>query len=170
MLIRELTEDACLEALASTNLGRLACVQGTQPYVVPIHFAYQDYWLYSFSMPGKKIDWMRVNPSVCLEADKLRREEWTTVVVLGSYEELFDTPALRSERLLAHQLLQQRPMWWESAGASRAGGAPTGGASVFFRIRVEQVSGRYGTTDFNAEQALPKPEKRGWLNKILRRT
>src|SRR5450759_1169978 len=106
MLIQELTKQASLEVLARTHLGRLACVRGMQAYIVPIHFAYQDYWLYCFSMPGQKIDWMRANPLVCVEADQMRREQWTTVVVFGRYEELCDTLEFRNERTFAFNLLQ----------------------------------------------------------------
>jgi hypothetical protein len=69
-----------------------------QPYIVPIYHAYRDHCIYSFSEPGQKIDWMRANPLVCVEADQMRREQWTTVVVFGRYEELCDTPEFRSER------------------------------------------------------------------------
>jgi nitroimidazol reductase NimA-like FMN-containing flavoprotein (pyridoxamine 5'-phosphate oxidase superfamily) len=62
MRIQELTRLESLEVLARTHLGRLACARGMQPYIVPIYFAYQDYWLYSFSVLGQKIDWMRANP------------------------------------------------------------------------------------------------------------
>jgi nitroimidazol reductase NimA-like FMN-containing flavoprotein (pyridoxamine 5'-phosphate oxidase superfamily) len=49
-------EQASLEVLAHTHLGRLACVRGTQPYIVPIYFTYHDQSLYSFSLSGQKID------------------------------------------------------------------------------------------------------------------
>ena len=75
-MIAELTAQECFGVLARTQLGRLACSKGMQPYVVPFHFAYQRKCLYSFSMPGQKIDWMRANPLVCVEADQMRREHW----------------------------------------------------------------------------------------------
>jgi nitroimidazol reductase NimA-like FMN-containing flavoprotein (pyridoxamine 5'-phosphate oxidase superfamily) len=78
MLIYELTRQESLEVLARTHLGRLACARGVQPYIVPIHFAYQNNWLYSFSVHGQKIDWMRANPLVCVEADQMRRELWAS--------------------------------------------------------------------------------------------
>ena len=42
MLIQELTRQASLDLLARTRLGRLACTQGAQPYVVPVYFAYDN--------------------------------------------------------------------------------------------------------------------------------
>ncbi len=64
MLIRSLGTLECTKVLTANRLGRLACTQEGRPYVVPIHFAYGDNHLYAFSMPGKKIEWMRANPLV----------------------------------------------------------------------------------------------------------
>ena len=52
MLIQELTRQASLDLLARAHLGRLACAQETQPYVVPFYFAYENNCLYSFSTVG----------------------------------------------------------------------------------------------------------------------
>lgn len=71
MLIQELTRQASLDLLARTHLGRLACTQGARPYVVPVYFAYHNGYLYSFSTVGQKIEWMRANPLVCVEADEV---------------------------------------------------------------------------------------------------
>jgi len=133
--------------LARTHLGRLACARGMQPYIVPIHFAYQDYWLYSFSVLGQKIDWMRTNPLVCVEADQMRREEWTTVVVFGRYEELSDTSKFQSERTLAFNLLQQRAMWWEHGGAKKMPAGAPAAVPVFYRIKIEQITGRRAASE-----------------------
>ena len=66
MLIQELTRRASTDFLARVRVGRLACAQGAQPYVVPFDFAYENGGIYSFSSVGKKIDWMRSNPLVCV--------------------------------------------------------------------------------------------------------
>src|ERR1700674_1399373 len=93
MLIQELTRQASLDLLARLHLGRLACAQENQPYIVPIYFAYNDGCLYSFSTVGQKIEWMRANPLVCVEADEVvSPQQWVSVVVFGRYEELPDKP------------------------------------------------------------------------------
>jgi nitroimidazol reductase NimA-like FMN-containing flavoprotein (pyridoxamine 5'-phosphate oxidase superfamily) len=143
-----------------------------QPYIVPIYFAYQSNWLYSFSVLGQKIDWMRANPLVCVEADQMRRELWATVVVFGRYEELVDTPELQSERSFAFDLLQHRAMWWEHGGAKKAPGGTPATVPVFYRIKIEQITGRCA----GSEQELPdtkhataKPDEQEWLQKLFRR-
>src|ERR1035437_8006084 len=112
MLIQELTRQESLEVLARTHLGRLACARGVQPYIVPIHFAYQNNWLYSFSVHGQKIDWMRANPLVCVEADQMRRELWASCAC---------DPRGRSI-LTAAALARQRTRWRSAQILWRPGG------------------------------------------------
>jgi uncharacterized protein len=174
MLIHELTRQESLDALASTHLGRLACCQRMQPYIVPFHFAHQDNRLYSFSWPGQKIDWMRANPLVCVEADHMRREQWSTVVVFGRYLELSDTTEMRSERALALQLLQQRAEWWipGSLRMTRAG-TPPALVPIFYRIDIVQITGRRATVEPEApdiKQSTANSGKEGWLHRMLPRT
>jgi len=53
-------------------VGRIACSSKDQPYVVPISFSYESpSHIYIFSTFGKKIEWMRRNPKVCLEVDEI---------------------------------------------------------------------------------------------------
>ena len=148
-MIAELTTQESFGVLARTQLGRLACSKGMQPYVVPFYFAYQGKCLYSFSMPGQKIDWMRANPLVCVEADQMRREHWASVVVFGRYKELRDTEEMQSERALAVALLQKRPEWWKPGIEKIAPCCPTPAAAgamapVFYRIDIAKISGRRG--------------------------
>ena len=172
MLIHELTRQASLEVLASTHLGRLACSQRMQPYIVPIHFAYQDNCLYSFSLPGQKIDWMRANPLVCVEADHMRREQWSTVVVSGRYVELSDTAEMRSERALALELLQQRAEWWKPGSLRMMqAGTPPALVPIFYRINIVQITGRRATVEPGApdtSQSTADSAKSGWLHKLVR--
>jgi nitroimidazol reductase NimA-like FMN-containing flavoprotein (pyridoxamine 5'-phosphate oxidase superfamily) len=99
MLIQELTRQESLDLLARTRLCRLGCTQGSQPYVVPFYFAYNNNSLYSAATVGQKIDWMRKHPLVCVEADEVvSPQEWMSVVVFGRYEELPDTPEYQSNR------------------------------------------------------------------------
>jgi nitroimidazol reductase NimA-like FMN-containing flavoprotein (pyridoxamine 5'-phosphate oxidase superfamily) len=143
-----------------------------QPYVVPIHFAYHNNWLYGFSVLGQKIDWMRANPLVCVEADQMRRELWATVVVFGRYEELGDTPELRDERTFAFNLLQQRAMWWEHGGARQTAGGTPATVPVFYRIKIEQITGRCAATEqevLDTKQAKTDTDEHEWLHKMFRR-
>jgi uncharacterized protein len=144
MQIHELTKKECLEALTRLKFGRLGCSRDNQPYIVPVYFAYHERHLYSVARLGQKIEWMRANPLVSVEADEIIDDyHWTSVIVQGRYEELLDTPE-REERRLAHGLLQERPMWWQPALVTTAARvvAPKEATPVYYRIHIDQVSGR----------------------------
>jgi nitroimidazol reductase NimA-like FMN-containing flavoprotein (pyridoxamine 5'-phosphate oxidase superfamily) len=108
MLIRDLTLQECQEMMIRTGFGRLGCAIDNQPYVVPIYFAYQPDHLYSFTTVGRKIEWMRKNPKVCVEVDEVVGHfRWMSVIVTGRYQELPNTPELSSERLQALKALDK---------------------------------------------------------------
>jgi nitroimidazol reductase NimA-like FMN-containing flavoprotein (pyridoxamine 5'-phosphate oxidase superfamily) len=144
MPITELTIDECRAILRETNLGRLACVRYSQPYVVPVYFDFHDDNLYSFATVGKKIQWMRTNPRVCVEVDDSTDQfNWTTVVVEGRYEELTKAPAHEAATKRAYTLFQNRPDWWyPAAGKTRKNRFSPERAPVIYRIVIESVSGR----------------------------
>jgi uncharacterized protein len=143
VLIEEMTREASLEFLHKVNIGRLGCSQAGQPYVVPIYFRYKDHYLYSFSTIGLKVEWMRANPLVCVETDDIKSsEQWISVVILGQFEELADTPEWRSERALAHQLLATKAMWWEPGFVKTIlGGAERPLIPIFYRIYIKKITG-----------------------------
>jgi uncharacterized protein len=147
VLIQELTRQSSLDLLARTRLGRLACAQGAQPYVVPFYFAYNNNYLYSFSTVGQKIEWMRANPLVCVEADEVVSPlNWLSVVVFGRYEELPDTLEWQDSRAFAYNLLQEHTMWWEPAyDKTIYHGTQRPLVPIFYRIHVARITGHGAT-------------------------
>ncbi|HME74073.1 MAG TPA: pyridoxamine 5'-phosphate oxidase family protein [Myxococcota bacterium] len=145
MLIHEMTEQECLNALARLRLGRLGCARENQPYVVPIYFTYHKRQLYAFSRLGQKIEWMRANPRVCVEADELDHSQWISVVVFGHYEEFPDTPEYKPQRNRAHELLRRRAMWWQPAYVASADHAADSSIPIFYCIHVDRVTGHRAT-------------------------
>ena len=144
MQIHSLSTFECIKLLTANRLGRLACARDGRPYVVPIYFAYADNHLYAFSMPGKKIEWMRANPLVSVQVDEHGQGRgWRSVVVDGRYEELPDRIGYKLQRDHAWSVLSKHTDWWE-LGALKPVMPPTAdsGPHVFFRILIEQVSGR----------------------------
>lgn len=144
MIIQTLSTAECTALLVKNRLARLACAKSGQPYVIPIYYAYADRCLYAFSMPGKKIDWMRENPLVSVQVDERGAgREWKSVVVDGRYEELPDRIGHKVERDRAWSILSKHVDWWEP-GALKPITPPISDRSphVFFRISIEQLSGR----------------------------
>ena len=173
MLIQELTNEDNLNLLAHMHLGRLGCAQGPQPYVVPFYFAYADNHLYSFATIGQKIEWMRANPLVCVETDRIvNSEEWVSIIIFGRYEELPDEPKWKAERGLAYRLLQQKANWWEPGYTKTiAHGTERTLVPVYFRIRIVEISGHHGASDSpplnDANSPAVEPANRQSIHDIL---
>lgn len=144
MVTEEIDETACVDLLKRAEFGRLACAQDLKSYVVPVSFAYDGGYLYSFSMPGRKTGWMRANPHVCMQVDEIvSRREWISVVAMGRFEELHDTPAFAQERDLAFRLMQERTEWWEPGSFTLM--KPEEQVSlkpVWYRIGLGEITGR----------------------------
>ena len=175
MLIHKMIHEECISTLARLRFGRLGCARDNQPYVVPINFAHHERHLYAFSTLGQKIEWMRENPRVCVEAEEITSHfQWLSVVVFGRYEELSDTPEYKFERNLAYQALQDRAMWWQPASA--ACGPPKAADSltpVYYRIHIDQVNGHRAMQDSVEAAILAASEvatkSDSWLSSHLRR-
>ena len=141
MVIHEMTEQECRAMLAGTHVARLACARDNQPYIVPIRVDLDGEFLYGYATLGRKIEWMRENPLVCLEIDELiTHGRWASVVVFGHYEELPPTPEYGGARSVAEGLFQRHPAWWEPASVPLA--AHEQRAPIVFRIRIDRVTGR----------------------------
>jgi nitroimidazol reductase NimA-like FMN-containing flavoprotein (pyridoxamine 5'-phosphate oxidase superfamily) len=139
----------CVSLLGRNNIGRLGCSYMHQPYITPVHFAYDGGHIYSFSIFGQKISWMRENNLVCLQVEELKSsQEWSTILATGKFEELGDSPAPQNLRRHAYDLLSKRAMWWEPASARVIRAAPDRpNEIVYFRIIIEKISGRMAVRD-----------------------
>jgi len=167
MVVHEMTKSECLAALTTARLGRLGCARDYQPYVVPIYFVYEEPYLYGFTTPGLKVEWMRSNPLVCVEVDAVdRTEHWMSIIIFGEYQELSGslndelvtprkhwsspqgsgngwTEFIAEKQAHAYELLQRHAGWWDPGCASRLQCTPSGEvAPLFYRVRINRVSGR----------------------------
>ena len=144
-----------LELVARVGLGRLACSREGQPYITPMYLVSQANYLYGFSTRGQKIDWMRQNPRVCVEFEEIvSAQDWATVIVLGSYEELPDTPEHRASRDTAYYLLSKQPEWWQPGYArTELEKGIRDLEPLYFRIRIDEISGHHTVKDAATSKA-----------------
>ena len=144
MKLTELNPRECYKLLENARFGHLACCKDGQPYVAAIYFSFAEGVAFSFSMPGKKLDWMRENDKVCLYVEHHPHDGgWTSVVADGRFEEFPDSDPWRGERMHAWSLLQKHNDWWEM-GSMKPQDLPVLNESphVFYGIRLTAVSGR----------------------------
>jgi nitroimidazol reductase NimA-like FMN-containing flavoprotein (pyridoxamine 5'-phosphate oxidase superfamily) len=197
-----MNREECLRVLAQGRLARLACARENQPYVVPVYLAYDKAsgCLYGFTSPGQKVAWMRANPLVCVELDEVAAyDQWVSVIATGRYEELPETPGSNCAGLRAQEHRRQVgeavPTWsadsrhrqcdnegydeeWCQPGiaawAARAHRDPAEPfTSVYYRIRIDRVTGHEATRDardaISCAVAATPGGTMGWLRRTLTR-
>jgi len=155
MRIIPISQEECSEVLQRVSIGRLACSLNDQPYVVPVAFSYEPDCIYIFSTFGKKIEWMRKNPKVCLQADEIgNRSNWTSVIVTGTYLELNVPQYHTSLREHAREkLAAQSSEWWRiPLSGARDRELVSSMDTIFFRIDIKSISGLRAVPE--AEQSV----------------
>ncbi|MBK8146628.1 MAG: pyridoxamine 5'-phosphate oxidase family protein [Acidobacteria bacterium] len=165
MKVKNLEESECRQILTKARLGRLACALDGQPYVVPFSFAYAEGDdIYAFSTAGQKIEWMRRNPKVCLEVEDIAdKQNWTTIIVFGHYEELPDAAEFDDERTRARELLAKSPTWWQPAYFVGSERKELEEVPVFFKIVIDKITGHHSFNE-NFDAIIP-PGQPGSLKK-----
>jgi len=163
MLIQKMHPQECREFLARLGMGRLGCSRDNQPYVIPIYFAYEGDRLFGFSTFGQKIEWMRSNPLVCVEADEVfAHNNWRSVIVLGRFDELSNRPDTDELRREAQATLEKRSRWWQTAyAASQSRRNPKPPLPIFYCIHIDDITGHKAVPDaveapFTAKRPLRK--------------
>jgi uncharacterized protein len=136
-MTRPLSEKEARELISAGMIGRLGCVDNGEPYVVPINYVYADGFIYSHSLPGRKIEALRVHPRACLQVDEIESEvEWRSVIAYGDFEEV---RVLSQRTEILEKLFGRFPKLTpvESVLAQDAGPLET----IVFRIRVDRMTG-----------------------------
>jgi nitroimidazol reductase NimA-like FMN-containing flavoprotein (pyridoxamine 5'-phosphate oxidase superfamily) len=170
MVIQAMTSGECWTMLARNNIARLACARDNQPYIVPLRVDLDGQFLYGYTSLGRKVEWMRTNPLVCLECEELTSDRvWATLVVFGRYEELPRTPEHEEARQVADRLFQKRVMWWEPATVPLAGQERH--PPIVFRIRIDSVTGRRTVSEPESREGAVTAEPRTprWIAQLWRR-
>lgn len=89
--VRELLEHEIKHLLSAVAYAHLACTDGHQPYVVPIHYAYDPPYIYVYTTEGKKSEIISRNPRVCLQIEDVKdNRDWQSIIVEGEAEQLND--------------------------------------------------------------------------------
>ncbi|HKC63581.1 MAG TPA: pyridoxamine 5'-phosphate oxidase family protein [Pyrinomonadaceae bacterium] len=136
-MIKHLNQDESRELLRKNRTARLGCIADDGPYVVPVNYIFDGECAYLHSLPGYKIQAMRVDPRVCLQVDEIADElNWKSVQVFGTYEEITN----RRERAeaLNHLLARFSRLTPVESFIAVDAGAP---APVVFRIRADRITG-----------------------------
>ncbi|MDT4857214.1 pyridoxamine 5'-phosphate oxidase family protein [Hyphomicrobiales bacterium] len=140
MRLREMLSSECSMLIAEQRVARLGCCRDNQPYVVPIYYVRAEGQIFGFSMPGRKIEFMRSNPLVCVEIEhSTDQHRWKCVVIEGRYHEFHK----ETEKKHAWNILKVYNDWWDPGALNWGSDAkPPGYLPVFFAISMDNVTGR----------------------------
>jgi len=133
--------------LASQVVGRLACTDSVQPYLVPVTYAFDGTCIYGQTNEGMKLSLLRKNPNVCFEVDVMMdMANWQSVVVRGRFEELKNEAADKARLVLYNRVFplmtsatihgEQHEVEHELEDATRI-------KPVLYRIVIDEKTGRF---------------------------
>jgi nitroimidazol reductase NimA-like FMN-containing flavoprotein (pyridoxamine 5'-phosphate oxidase superfamily) len=138
-VIRDLAPDECAAVLARGHVGRLAFSHRDRVDIQPVHYVYDDGWLYGRTSEGAKMVALRHNPWVAFEVDEVHSPaDWTSVVVKGSFHRLDGNEAPRERLAREHAVELLRAL----VPGTLKPDDPTPWRGVVFRIAVDQITGR----------------------------
>jgi len=87
-----LSREEALEVLATLPVAHLGMVEEGHPYVTPMSFVLDEERILFRTVAGRKLDCLRANPSVCVEASRYDEEsgDWVSVIIDGTAVEVDD--------------------------------------------------------------------------------
>lgn len=146
-MLGELNDMQIDNILTSQVVGRLACSNGKQPYIVPVTFSYDGKYIYGQTNIGTKLRILRKNPNVCFETDVMTdMRNWKSVVVYGKFEELKNKEAEKAREILFDRVFPLatsstiHPFGHEETGKVDDS---TRIKHVMYRIKIKKATGRF---------------------------
>ena len=136
-MMQMLSDEAARRLFDVARVARLGCIVNGEPYVIPINCLLDGDYLYSHSLPGRKITGLRENPRACVQVDQIESDlHWQSAIAFGRYEEI--TKSNERADVLA-KLLRKFPMLTPVESAIAIDGAVA--EVIVFKIRIERVTG-----------------------------
>ncbi len=93
-----LSREEAMAILEAAPVAHLGLIDAGRPYVTPMSFVVDGNRIFFRTMAGKKLDALRENPSVCIEASRYDEEtgDWESVIIRGEASET-DEDAIRQD-------------------------------------------------------------------------
>lgn len=87
--IDEMNTEEIHALLQKVGIGHLGCALDGHPYVVPMHYYFDDPDIYIFTTIGMKTKYMDANPEVCLQVEEVTDlKHWRSITVMGRAEHM----------------------------------------------------------------------------------
>ncbi len=146
-MLGELNDLQINNLLSSQVIGRLACTEGKQPYIVPVTYCYDGVYIYGQTNEGKKLDILRKNKNVCFEVDAMTdMRNWQSVIVYGTFEILKNKESERAREAFLNTifpLMTSSTVHKHEHGTTAAVDDSTRIKYTMYRIRIKKMTGRF---------------------------
>jgi nitroimidazol reductase NimA-like FMN-containing flavoprotein (pyridoxamine 5'-phosphate oxidase superfamily) len=140
---RDLTSDEMRALLARNHVGRIAFSFHDRVDIRPIHYVYDDNWLYGRTSPGDKLVTLGHNQWVAFEVDEVHGPfDWESVVAHGSFYHVGKEGTPQNRELKAEALDRIRKF----APDTFSKNDPVPFRTELFAIAIDSLSGRAAST------------------------
>jgi uncharacterized protein len=145
-MYHSLNKDQANSLLLGQVMGRLACTDGTLPYIFPVTYCYDGQFIYGQTNNGSKLQIMRKHPQVCFEVDSvLDMNHWQSVIVTGTFEEMQEEDITAAREVLFNrvfQLMTSNSVHNHEHAVSVKPDDSNRIKDVIYRIKIEEITGR----------------------------
>ena len=134
-----LSREEAIAVLEEAPVAHLGLIDGGQPYVTPMSFVLDGERILFRTMAGKKLDALRENPSVCIEASRYDEEtgDWVSVIVTGTARET-DEESLKTEVISGLFRKYDKVI---GSPLARGGMQPLEGLPHVLVVEIDEISG-----------------------------
>ena len=140
---RDLDPTECTAILARHNVGRLAFSRKDRVDIEPIHFVFDDGWLYGRTQSGTKLDVITHNRWIAFEVDEIDALfDWRSVVVKGGFYLLRSDGSAQEVEIYEKGIAILRRLVPETMTAAD----PLRDRAILFRIHIDEMFGRAAST------------------------
>ena len=132
-----------LALLLRVGFGHLGCTRDNQPYVVPMHYAYDSQYLYFFTTEGTKTDFMSANSEICFQVEEISNpRHWRSVMVFGQAKRITKSDEMKTALDL---IFERNPTLTPALNKTQFGAWTRSSHVVVYRVSTSAIYGRETT-------------------------
>lgn len=134
-----LSREEAIGILERQPVAHLGVVIDGEPYVTPMSFVVDGDRIVFRTMAGRKLDALRANPAVCIEASRFDEAtgNWSSVIVRGTAR-LVDDPVVNQDTV---RMLYEKYSHLMGSPLSGTGMMPLGGYPHVIEVPMGEVTG-----------------------------
>lgn len=141
--VEDMAQGEMLALLLRVGFGHLGCTRDNQPYVVPMHYAYNSQDLYFFTTEGTKTDFMSANSEICFQVEEISNPtRWRSVMVFGQAKRITKSDEMKTALDL---IFERNPTLTPALNNTKIGAWTRSNHVVVYRVSPSAIHGRKST-------------------------